>query len=390
MWTLAPIKYTKPNEEIGIILEHVSYNPLTFINAYNIIKGKMKKTLVTKAKMVMENGSFTKIISLIWPDFYNCDFTIDHIKIIEEEIDRNNFLQVYILKFKLNLQESIEFCGNIHRILKKEGEWITPTLNRVLDECNPLVKPTYENMGEFIKREKEKMGKPLVKPLSLSHIKLPSHITIKEIICECDLNWAGNKLKNCLNDPSQRYAEKIKEGKSRVFIIMTNKSCSAIEFYPQDHLIYKENQLLSSCNKKPSLYHRIIGDILKNELNLQILKEGYENKIKYYNDIILLNNGLLQTVGDEKTDKNEIGFNMGGDNDIIFGVPEDDELIWDNAETEIDEEELPIEVDEIEETPRTTLGDLDALRELRDQINQQRAIEIDEEETNRDIDTLFT
>ena len=397
MWTLTPIKYTTPNEEISIILEHVNYNPLTFINAYNIIKGKMKKTLITKAKMIMEHGSFTKIIALIWPEFYNCDFTIDHIKIIEEEIDRNHFLQVYILKFKLNLQDSIEFCGNIHRILKKEGEWITPILNRVLDECNSIVKPTYENMVEFIKREKEKMGKPLVKPLSLSHIKLPSHITIKEIICECDLNWAGNKLKNCLNDPSQQYAEKIKEGRSRVFIIMTNKSSSAIEFHPQDHLIYKENQLLSSCNKKASLYHRIIGDILKNELNLQILKDGYEKKIKYYNDIILLNNGLLQTVGDEKTDKNEIGYNIGigGNREMIFGVPDDDDpLIY------IDEEEGDIDLDEVfipgfeEDTPTTipTLGDLDALRELRDQLENQSTNDPppDEEETSRDIDTLFT
>jgi len=342
----------------------------------------------------MEHGSFTKIISLIWPDFYNCDFTINHIKLIEEEIDRNPFLQVYILKFKLNLQDSIKFCGNIHKILKNEGDWVTPILNRVLDECNSMVKPTYKNMSEFIKREKEKMGKPLVKPLSLSHIKLPSHITIKEIVCECDLNWAGNKLKNCLNDPTQQYTEKIKEGKSRIFIIMTNKSYSAIEFHPQDHLIYKETQLLSSCNKKPSLYHRIIGDILKNELNLQILKEGYENKIKYYNDIILLNNGLLQTVGDEKTDKNAIGFNIRGNNDIIFGVPEDvedpDPLIYIDEE-EGDIEEIDIEVDEV--VPRiNTLGDLDALRELRDQLENQPTNDppTDEEETSRDIDTLFT
>ena len=254
------------------------------------------------------------------------------------------------------------------------------------------------------------MGKPLIKPLSLSHIKLPPHITIKEIICECDLNWAGNKLKNCLNDPNQKYAEKIKNGKSRVFIIMTNKSYSAIEFYPLEELIYKEKQLLSSCNKKPSLYHRVVGDILKNELNIQILKEGYEKRIKYYNDIILLNNGLLQTVSDEKTDKNEVGYNIGRHNDeIIFGIPEDgedqDPLIWvdppqvddflymegeegEEGIIEIDEEEENIIIDEL--TTTNTLGDLFALRDLRDEINQQQATEIEEEDTSRDIDTLFT
>jgi len=330
--------------------------------------------------MVMENGNFTKIIGLIYPEFYDCDFTISHIKVLEEEIDRNNFIQLFIIKFALNLQESMEFCINLQKIFNKEGEWITPILNRVLDECNPVVKPTYENMVEYMNREKDKMGKPLVKPLDLSNIQLPSNINIKEIICECDLNWAGNKLKNCLNDPSQQYVEKIKEGKSRVFIIITNKSYSAIEFYPQDHLIYKENQLLSSCNKKPSLYHRIIGDILINELNMQILKDGYENKIKFYNDIILLNKGLLQTVSDEKTDKNPMSHMIPrAHNDIIFGIPEEegqDPLIWVGpTQIEIDEEELPIEIDEVEDEGRITLGDIDALRELREQINQQRPTE---------------
>lgn len=381
MWTLTPTKHIIPNKEISHILEGVNYNPLTFINSYKIIKGKMKKSLIKKAKMVMENGNFTKTIGLIYPEFYNCDFTISHIKVLEEEMDRNNFIQLFIIKFGLNLQESINFCINLQQIFNKEGEWIAPILNRVLDECNPIIKPTYEKMVEFIQREKDKMGKPLIKPLSLSHIKLPSTITIKEIICECDLNWAGNKLKNCLNDPSQQYVEKIKEGKSRVFIIMTNKSYSAIEFYPLEGLIYKERQLLSSCNKKPSLYHRIIGDILINELNMQILKDGYEKKIKYYNDIILLNNGLLQTVPDEKTDKNDVSYNIGRQNDdIIFGIPEDgndqDPLIWvDPPEIDIEEEEEDIEVDEVEEPRRTTLGDLDALQELREQIHQQRSTE---------------
>ena len=146
-------------------MEGVNYNPLTFINSYKIIKGKMKKSLIKKAKMVMENGNFTKTIGLIYPEFYNCDFTISHIKVLEEEMDRNNFIQLFIIKFGLNLQESINFCINLQQIFNKEGEWITPILNRVLDECNPIIKPTYEKMVEFIQREKEKMGKPLIKPL---------------------------------------------------------------------------------------------------------------------------------------------------------------------------------------------------------------------------------
>jgi len=56
-------------------------------------------------------------------------------------------------------------------------------------------------------------------------------------------------------------------------------------------------------------------------------------------------------------------------------VEEDEPLIWaDVPEIEIDEEEDDIIIDE-EENRRTTLGDLDALQELRDQINQQRSTE---------------
>lgn len=373
MWTLKPIKYIEPNEEITQILEGINYNPITFINSYKIIKGKMKKTLAKKAKMVMKNGNFTKIIGLIYPEFYDCDFTISHIKILEKEIEINNSLQIFIIKFGLNLQESIKFCVDLQKIWNKDGEWIIPILNKVLGECKPIVKPTYKNMVELMNIEKEKMSEPLIKPLDLSNIKLPPNIKIKEIICECDLNWAGSKLKNCLNDISQGYIEKIKEGQSRVFIIMTDKSYSAIEFHPLEDLIYKEKQLLSSCNKKSSLYHRIVGDILINELNMQILKDGYENKIKYYNDIILLNKGLLQTVPDEKTDNNEMGTIWGAvAGNIVVGAPEEVGFIGG-----MEEEELPIEIDEVEDPVANTqtLGDLDALRELREQINQERHTE---------------
>ena len=61
----------------------------------------------------------------------------------------------------------------------------------------------------------------------------------------------------------------------------------------EEGLVFKEQQLLSSCNKKPSLHHRIVADILKNELNIHLLKNNYEDRIKRYQDIIFLNKGLL-------------------------------------------------------------------------------------------------
>ena len=101
----------------------------------------------------------------------------------------------------------------------------------------------------------------------------------------------------------------------------------------------------------------------------------------------MLNQGLLNTISDESTDKNQIDYNIGGN--IVIGQPDEaiDEWIEEDFVIEIDEEEIDIEVDEV--IPRiNTLGDLDSLRELRDQIHQQRSTEEDNEDLS--IDTLFT
>ena len=121
--------------------------------------------------------------------------------------------------------------------------------------------------------------------------------------------WAGHKLKNCLNDVNQGYVNKISSGKVKIFLIKTKNSISALEIYLQntEDLYYKEKQLLSYCNKTPSRYHRIIADILINELNSDLLKNNYQKMLGIYKDIITLNRGLLVSTEDEKTDKNKEG-----------------------------------------------------------------------------------
>ena len=43
--------------------------------------------------------------------------------------------------------------------------------------------------------------------------------------------------------------------------------------------MYVEKQFLSTCNKKPSSYHRILADIIKSELNGDLLKSQYEKRL---------------------------------------------------------------------------------------------------------------
>ena len=81
--------------------------------------------------------------------------------------------------------------------------------------------------------------------------------------------------------------------------------------------MYVEKQLLSTCNKKPSSYHRIIADIIKSELNSDLLKSQYEKRLNLYKDVSLLNRGMLVSVEDKKTDNNDDGgFNI--DIDELF------------------------------------------------------------------------
>jgi hypothetical protein len=98
------------------------------------------------------------------------------------------------------------------------------------------------------------------------------------------MQWAGNKLKNCINNPSQGYKEKIESGLVRIFMIMTEGSTSALELHldNKDSIEIKERQLLSSCNRKPSRFHRIIADMLINYINIELLESKYSNRKKLW------------------------------------------------------------------------------------------------------------
>ena len=166
--------------------------------------------------------------------------------------------------------------------------------------------------------------------------------------------------------------------------IITPNSTSAIELKRMEEgLVFKESQLLSTCNKKPSLHHRIVADILKNELNIHLLKNNYEDRIKRYQDIIFLNKGLLANTPDKSTKLNQVMFDIDG------GAADDDTLIW------VDEAE-PIRgrrggvIGEQVRADRRTLGDLDALQGLRDQLEANRNIveEFDDDFTEIDLDDL--
>ena len=73
MWTLEPKKYNKPNETITEMLIGLDYNPLTFMNAYNIVSNKVTKKVREKAEKVLSNDFWLcRMVALVNNKFYDC------------------------------------------------------------------------------------------------------------------------------------------------------------------------------------------------------------------------------------------------------------------------------------------------------------------------------
>jgi len=307
MWTLVPNKYNTPNVKIKEILSSVEYNPLTFMSSYKLVNGKIKNKLLDKCEIVLGEGKYTKLLTLINPYYCDCDFSLTHIYDIEDFVKKYPQLPNIIIKFKINLQESLKLIKVINKVISFEGEWVEVKMMEILNKWNVSIKPTYENISNALKTYKSEMSKPLVDEIKiLSQIKLPKGVSVKELVSELDIHWAGNKLKNCLNNPGQMYIEKIKNDGVKVIIISSTHSTSALELHTKsEEIMYVEKQLLSTCNTTSSSYHRILADIIKAELNSDLLKSQYEKRLNLYKDVSLLNRGMLISTEDKKVNSDD-------------------------------------------------------------------------------------
>lgn len=309
MWTLTPKKYVNLDVEINKVLFGVSFNPLTFMNAYNIVKGKTNKKLKAKAeKVVMGDYYLCKVISLVDNNFYNCDFDSSHVKELESFMDKDRWVVPYIAKNRLNLQESLNLTREIKRVYSNDGEWVSELVANFLNTVNKFYKVTYDSIVEGIRKEKEKYCVNLYEPLDFSDLTLPEGVKIKELITELDLQWAGNKLKNCMNNPGQNYKGKIEGGNTKLFLIVTPNNMSGLELRLVEDSVFKQVQILSYCNKETSEYHNIISSIFVNYVNMLHLKKTYGSKINNFITLDMMNRSMLVNVTDDDTSKNSKSF----------------------------------------------------------------------------------
>ena len=312
MWTLSPKKYGKTDDKVNKVLERISYNPLTFINAFNIVKGKTNKKLKSKAeKIILGDYFLCKVISLVDSGFYDCDFDDSHVKEIESFLDKERWLVKHITKNKINLQNSLSLIREVKKVYNNEGDWVSELVANFVTSANKFYKINYDSIVEGIKKEKEKYCVNLFEPIEFSDFVLPEGVKIKELITELDLQWGGKRLKNCMNNPGQDYKGKIQKGKVKVFVIMTQNNMSGLELHLLEDSVYKQIQLLSYCNKETSEYHKIIANMFVNYLNMSHLKKTYEQRINNFITIDLMNRGLLVSVKDEDTKNNTTSFGLG-------------------------------------------------------------------------------
>ena len=311
IWTLTPKKYCEPNVEIFTILERLSFNSLTFMAAYKLISGNLSIKQKSKAEIILKNGYFCKMLCLISKEFHNCDFDKSHIDYIEKYIDSERWILFVSYKFNMNVQETYVLVKDINKLFNSDGEWISPLLQKSLLSRNTLFKPTYENMLSELSKEKKKYGEDITKPTEYGDLNLPHNIKIKELTSELDLRWAGNKLNNCISHPGQNYIDKIKSGKTKIFVLITPNNMSALEIHlSENEMTYKMVQILSYCNKETSEYHKSIGNILVNRLNHLLFTQNYEKKLRSFSDIELLNRGFLIGLKDEDTKDNSSTFGL--------------------------------------------------------------------------------
>ena len=152
---------------------------------------------------------------------------------------------------------------------------------------------------------------------------------------------------------------------------MTDVSCSALELHFSDNnLSYVEKYLLGSCNEDPTRYHRIIADIIINELNADLLLSQCEKKIKMYKDISMLNRGLLIEAKDNKDSHSGPLPSIGLQPTQWVTQP-----VVGRRGNIIGEQQVR------EEPTMGTLGDLDGLADLRSQLEGHDDIgaELDDE-----------
>jgi len=274
LYTFYPKKFSKKEYYIAISLRKI----------WNVFE-RSTKSEINKAKMILENPT-TRHLFFVVEGFHRCDFSEKNIEEFVSLYGGNQILINAIAAAKLNLQESLNFIRMVKTMTNKESTlFVDMIVERIVKDFGQLDKSKIMDK-EFIKmifeEEKSKRSSFMVTPLDLNDFDFKSNVY--ELVTEYDLMLGSRILHNCMSNPGQNYAGKIKSGSCKLFVIETENNNSGVEI-EYSLTGYKLRTVLGISNKQPCEKHIYIANYLTSFLN--------------YRHWLLRSNDIL-----EKLDKN--------------------------------------------------------------------------------------
>ena len=348
IWGLLPVEFSEPDETFNEVIDGC-FTPLTLISVWGMLYGGHKKTLIKKIKMVLQK-EYLKDLCMVIEDFYDCDFSAKTLGDLNEYVNNNREFANIVYKYGLNVQESIDLKKDITNLLNKEGKWFSSMIfNLLISSGHPMVKPNVDSIKDLFEKEKMKLTKPIVSGVDLSGMELPNDVDVKELVSEYDLAYAGKKLSNCINNPNQKYKEKINKGDTKIFVIITPGSMSALEITKQATLdgssIWKERWTLSYCNKVCNDYHKHISMYILSYVQKELLLSDISKTLERLENRMDTSLKIMDNKQDISTKDNPVSHDEVDLSDLdpeIFPIPQNgdvefdfDDGVYDNTQTEI-------------------------------------------------------
>jgi len=216
----------------------------TQVRKINTIMNYGNHNLLKTQKYISGDSDITYLIMCLMTidDYYNCDFTVGHLKEIDRFIKEHGGLKGLISKCK-TVQEQYNNVKMIKRLSKLEGDWVIGVLETL--GVSKMTNNTIINkewIDSLVKEEKNRMLTPLVKALNLDNFKYKKNIT--ELVIPLELRLEGEKMGHCVGG----YSHNIIDGNSRIFNINIGGVQSTLEI----SLTKQNNDPWSISDGKPN------------------------------------------------------------------------------------------------------------------------------------------
>jgi hypothetical protein len=155
--------------------------------------------------------------------YYDCDFTMEHLKEINDFVREHRMLSGMLSRTN-NIQEQYNNVKMLKALSNKEGQWIIGTLETLgREESIQGREITKEWVQSLIEKEKLRMSKPLVEAYNLDNFKYSKYVT--ELTTPLQLKREGDMMGHCVGG----YSYSIEKGESRIFHIEVDGIGSTLE-----------------------------------------------------------------------------------------------------------------------------------------------------------------